>query len=75
MLSRKIIGIALVLSAILCGLNGCGSIPQDTAPAELVQKYQQELSDPIYFHAKDRRSALEAIYDGEKLLERAKQSS
>ncbi len=52
-----------------------GNARLELAPTDFVQKYQQELSDPIYLHAKDRQSALDAIYDGETLSERVKHVS
>ena len=35
----------------------------EAASADIREKYIQELSDPIYFHATDKKSAIKALYD------------
>ena len=40
-----------------------GDARMEEATAELREKYIQEMSDPIYFHATDKATAIKALYD------------
>ena len=40
-----------------------GDARLEEAPESLVELYRQELRDPIFFHATDKQSSIEGLYD------------